>query len=96
MRDRYGRVGLVAYRFAFGEVWSRDRISRRDRSLAVISILTAVGAVEELRSHVPAGRRHGLTATEIDAAIEHLSLYVGLPRAIDAARVAWPLLSGDF
>ena len=79
---------MLAYRWAFGEVWARPELARRDRSLAVIAILTSLGAVEELRFHVPAGLRHGLTGDEIEAAITHLALYAGFPRAVEAIRVA--------
>ena len=45
LSDALGDVGVLAYRWAFGEVWARTELSRRDRSLAVIAILTALGAV---------------------------------------------------
>jgi alkylhydroperoxidase/carboxymuconolactone decarboxylase family protein YurZ len=79
---------VLAYRWAFGEVWSRTELSRRDRSLAVISILTSLGADPELAVHVPTGVRHGLSPAEIEAAITHLTLYVGFPRAVEAMRAA--------
>ena len=85
---RLGDVGVLAYRWAFGEVWARAELSRRDRSLAVITILTALGAVDELAVHVPTGIRHGLSAAEIEAAITHLALYAGFPRAVEAMRAA--------
>ena len=81
-----GGVGELAYRWAFGDVWARTELSRRDRSLAVIAILTALGAVDELAVHGPAGVRHGLSRVEIEAAITHLGLYAGLPRAVEAMR----------
>jgi 4-carboxymuconolactone decarboxylase len=83
-----GGVGELAYRWAFGEVWSRSELSRRDRSLAVIAILTSLGAERELAVHVPTGVRNGLTATEVEAAITHLALYAGFPRAVQAMRTA--------
>jgi 4-carboxymuconolactone decarboxylase len=83
-----GGVGVVAYRWVFGEIWARDQLTRRDRSLAVIAILTALGAVRELALHAVAGIRHGLSRGEIEAAITHLTLYAGLPRAIEAMRAA--------
>jgi 4-carboxymuconolactone decarboxylase len=88
LAEALGDVGVLAYRWAFGEVWARPELGRRDRSLAVIAILTALGAVEELKFHVPAGLRHGLTGDEIEAAITHLALYAGFPRAVEAIRVA--------
>jgi 4-carboxymuconolactone decarboxylase len=83
-----GGVGVLAYRWAFGEVWARNELSRRDRSLSVIAILTSLGAVHELAVHVPAGLTHGLSREEIEAAITHLSLYAGFPRAVEAMRAA--------
>ena len=36
--------------------------------------------------HVPAGLTHGLTRIEIEEIVTHLSLYAGLPRAVEAMR----------
>jgi 4-carboxymuconolactone decarboxylase len=83
-----GDVGVLAYRWAFGEVWARTELARRDRSLVVIAILTALGTVDELAVHVPTGVRHGLSRAEIEAALTHLALYSGVPRAVEAMRAA--------
>jgi 4-carboxymuconolactone decarboxylase len=88
LSDRLGGVGELAYRWAFGEIWARPELSRRDRSLSVIAILTALGATPELAVHVPAGLGHGLTRADIEAAITHLALYSGFPRAVEAMRAA--------
>ena len=61
-RGRVGDVGVLARRWVFGEVWARTELSRRDRSLAVIAILTSLGASAELAVHVPAGVGNGLSA----------------------------------
>ena len=79
---------MIAYRWAFGEIWSRDELSRRDRSVVVIAILTSLGAVAELAVHVPAGLAHGLSRAEIEEIVTHVSLYAGLPRAVEAMRAA--------
>ena len=86
--DVLGGVGEVAYRWVFGEVWARTELARRDRSLSVIAILTSLGATEELAVHAAVGVRHGLSREEIEAAITHLALYAGLPRAVEAMRTA--------
>jgi 4-carboxymuconolactone decarboxylase len=90
-----GEVGVVAYRWAFGEIWCRPQLSRRDRSIVVIAILTSLGAVAELAVHGPAGVRHGLTREEVEEVVSHLSLYAGIPRAVEAMRTvreAWAKL----
>lgn len=97
MEAMLGEVGVVAYRWAFGEIWSRPQLSRRDRSIVVISILVWLGATAELEVHVPAGLRHGLTRVEIEEVVNHLSLYAGIPRAVEAmrtVRAAWAKLDG--
>jgi 4-carboxymuconolactone decarboxylase len=86
MESTFGEVGVVAYRWAFGEIWSREELSRRDRSIVVIAILTSLGASPELAVHAPAGLAHGLSRVEVEEVVNHLSLYVGIPRAIEAMR----------
>lgn len=88
MAARYGEVGVTSYRWALGEIWSRPQLSRRDRSIVVIAILTWLGAVNQLAIHIPAGLRHGLTRSEVEEVINHLALYAGIPRAVDAIGVA--------
>jgi 4-carboxymuconolactone decarboxylase len=85
--DAMGEVGVIAHRWACGEVWSRAELTRRDRSIVVISILVSLAATEELAHHVQGGLRHGLTRVEIEEIVNHLSLYAGIPRAVDAKRV---------
>jgi 4-carboxymuconolactone decarboxylase len=86
MQALLGELGVTAYRWAFGEIWSRPELSRRDRSIVVIAILIALGAVAELDVHFPAGLRHGLTRVEEEEIVNHLSLYAGIPRAVEAMR----------
>jgi 4-carboxymuconolactone decarboxylase len=88
MSDLLGEPGVTIYRFALGDVWGRPQLSRRDRSIVVITILTWLGATNELDVHVPAGLNHGLTRVEIEEVINHLSLYAGAPRAVGAMRAA--------
>ncbi len=88
MRERLGDVGEWAMKWAFGEIWSRPQLSRRDRSLVVISILTALGQDAELAFHVPAGLAHGLTREEIEEIMTHLCLYAGFPRGVDGMQAA--------
>lgn len=95
MQELLGPVGVTAYRFAFGDVWSRPQLSRRDRSIVVISILVNLGCTAELDVHAPAGLRHGLTRVEIEEIVNHLALYAGVPRAVEAiraVRAAWARL----
>ncbi|NUU15774.1 4-carboxymuconolactone decarboxylase [Cellulomonas humilata] len=75
-------------RYAWGEVWSRPGLSRRERSIATLALLVAGGHEAELRMHVRAALRNGLEPEEITEVILHTALYAGLPSANAAMTVA--------
>lgn len=72
--------------FAFGEIWARPQLSRRDRSLLVVSVLTALGRGDELDIHVPAALRHGVTKTELEEVMLTVFAYAGAPLAVEGIR----------
>lgn len=72
----------------FGDVWERDALAKRDRSLITISSLITSGAFEQLRSHLAMGRRNGLAREELIEAIIHLAFYAGWPKAMSAIQIA--------
>jgi 4-carboxymuconolactone decarboxylase len=76
-------VDRLGYQWAFGDVWSRDELSRRDRSIVVIAILTALSRVDELAFHVPASLNHGLSRVEVEEIMVQMTIYGGVPRAIE-------------
>ena len=83
MVEHLGDVGMIAYHWAFGDLWSRDELNRRDRSLIVIAILTVLSRVDELAFHVPAGLNHGLNREEIEEVMVQMTIYGGIPRAVE-------------
>lgn len=68
-------------RYAWGEVWARPQLTRSQRSIATLASLVTGGHENELRMHVRAALRNGLTRTEIAEVISHTALYAGLPAA---------------
>jgi len=72
----------------FGDVWARPELSPRDRSLVVVSALTALYRTSELKSHIRIGLQNGLTKEEIAEAITHMAFYACWPCAVNAVRVA--------
>lgn len=88
LRAHLGGLADWAMKWAFGEIWSRPELSRRDRSLVVIAILTALGQEAELAFHVRGGLNHGLAVADIEEVMTHLCLYVGFPRAVEGMRAA--------
>ncbi len=72
----------------FGTLWTRDGISRRDRSLVTLGILIALRATDELHAHFKIARTNGLTDEELAEVIYHASGYAGFPAANTAKTVA--------
>ena len=91
--ERLGPLGSYVVDFALGDIWSRDGLSRRDRSLIVITILATLNMLNQLRSHVRGGLNHGLTREEIEEVYVQLAAYAGFPRAIDATTATHEVLA---
>jgi 3-oxoadipate enol-lactonase / 4-carboxymuconolactone decarboxylase len=71
-------------RYAWGDVWARPGLSRRDRSIATLASLTTGGHENEIAMHVRAALRNGLTRDEIAEVLLHTALYAGLPASNSA------------
>ncbi len=72
----------------FGDVWERPQLSKRDRSLLTIGVLTALYRTDQLRGHIGRGLENGLTEEEIGELITHVAFYAGWPAGVNAAQVA--------
>ncbi|MGG0811332.1 carboxymuconolactone decarboxylase family protein [Paenibacillus alvei] len=71
----------------FGDLWRREQLSLRDRSLVTISALVAGGLTEQLPYHLRLSVENGLQQEEIVETITHLAYYAGWPRAASALQV---------
>jgi len=81
-------LDVLAADYCFGEIWTREDLDRKSRSLATVSMLIGSGRFEELRFHFPAAVRNGWSVKEIDEVILHATAYVGFPAATSARRIA--------
>jgi 3-oxoadipate enol-lactonase/4-carboxymuconolactone decarboxylase len=75
-------------RYAWGEIWSRPGLSRRDRSLITLASLVTGSHANEIAMHVRAALTNGVTREEISEVILHTSVYAGLPAANEAFAIA--------
>ncbi|MFJ2374388.1 carboxymuconolactone decarboxylase family protein [Streptomyces sp. NPDC087769] len=69
----------------FGDVWERDGLSPRDRSLVTVTALIALYRSDQLGFHLGLALENGLSRTELSEAITHLAFYTGWPNAMGAA-----------
>jgi 4-carboxymuconolactone decarboxylase len=72
----------------FGDVWERPGLSKRDRSLITVAVLTALYRTDQLRGHIRRALDNGVTKDEIGEVITHMAFYGGWPTAANAAGVA--------
>jgi len=78
-----------------GDVWARQELSPRDRSLVTVAALIAGGNTEQLLSHLTRAKENGLSKTELVEVITQLAFYAGWPRAMSAIRVAKDLFTKE-
>lgn len=73
----------------FGGTYQRPGLSPRERQLANLAALTALGGVDpQLAGQVVTSLRVGLTPEEVVEVFVHLAPYVGVPKALAGLRVA--------
>lgn len=80
-------------RNAWGDIWSRPGLPRRDRSLITLALLAALQHEGELAMHIRAALRNGVTKEEISEVLLQVGVYAGAPAANRAFAVAQETLS---
>ena len=79
-------------KMAWGSVWTRDGLERRERSMITLAVLAALHCDDELALHVRAALRNGLTAEEIREVLLHTAVYAGVPASNTAFAIAQRVL----
>ncbi len=72
----------------WGEIWTKNAIPKKTRSLVTIATLAALKASAELRIHVHGALRNGCTVEEIQEVLLQSAVYCGIPAGIEAFRTA--------
>ncbi|MER6099211.1 alpha/beta fold hydrolase [Streptomyces sp. NPDC001728] len=85
--DPDGSFQDLVTRYAWGEVWDRDGLDRRTRSVVTLTALIAGGHREALADHTRAALRNGLSAAELREIVVHAGVYCGFPAAETALGV---------
>lgn len=76
------------FEHCFAAVWARPGLERATRSIITISVLAALGRMEELKSHIRMGLNNGLTREQLKELFLHVGVYAGAPSAVAAVRAA--------
>ena len=66
----------------FGEVWTREELSLRDRRLVTMGVIAALGEGDTFGIQVRSALKNGeLTVNQVREMLVHLAQYAGYPRA---------------
>jgi 4-carboxymuconolactone decarboxylase len=74
-------------RVLFGEVWEREGLNKRDRSLVTVACLVALCRDGQLPFHLQTALDNDVTRQELEEVVTHLAFYAGWPAAATAARL---------
>ncbi|KAL2785063.1 AhpD-like protein [Aspergillus keveii] len=72
--------------WAWGNIWNRPGLDRKQRSLLNIGLLIALDRQNELAIHVRGAVRNGLSEIEIREAVMHSTVYCGAPAGMEGMR----------
>jgi 4-carboxymuconolactone decarboxylase len=78
--------------YAYGDVWQRTALPPATKSLVMIAMMAAAKQPNELGVHLRGALKNGCTAEQIQEVLLLLTLYCGIPSAIDAHRIAADVL----
>ncbi|TCH96325.1 carboxymuconolactone decarboxylase family protein [Roseococcus sp. SYP-B2431] len=88
LKAQFPKLVEMTNTYVYGDLWEREQLSKRDRSMVTIAALVALGWKDQLESHIGRGLGNGLTREEVSEIITHLSMYAGWPAAMTASHVA--------
>jgi len=74
--------------YAYGEIWGREALPRKMRSLLTLGMMCAANRPHELRIHLRGAITNGCTREEIREVLLQVAIYCGIPAALDAHNIA--------
>jgi 4-carboxymuconolactone decarboxylase len=74
--------------YAYGEIWGREALPRKVRSLLVLAMMCAANRPHELRIHLRGAITNGCSREEIREVLLQVAIYCGIPASLDAHNMA--------
>ena len=81
--------------YCWGEVWTRQVLSNKQRSLNNLCIIATLNRAAEFEMHVRGAVRNGCTAAEIRDTLIQVAIYAGIPAGVEAFRIARKVLMDE-
>lgn len=71
--------------YCWGDVWTDERLTRRERSLLVLGMTGAMGRLGEFEIHTRGALNNGVTTDELAAVLRQIAVYCGVPAGVGCA-----------
>jgi 4-carboxymuconolactone decarboxylase len=85
----------IVTEYCWGEVWTRDVLSNKQRSLNNLCIIATLNRAAEFEIHVRGALRNGCTPAEIRDTLIQVAVYAGIPAGVEAFRIAKKVLTEE-
>ena len=91
-----GELGDRIIETIYGDIYQRPGLTLKERQIATLSMLMALGGKDrQVKVHMRAGLRVGITEDELRELVIQLAAYAGFPAAINAQAQLNEVLSED-
>ena len=74
--------------YCWGAVWGRERLTKPERSLINLAMISALNRPNELKLHVKGALRNGVPKEKIREVLLQVTIYCGVPAGVDSFRIA--------
>jgi 4-carboxymuconolactone decarboxylase len=82
----------IVTEYCWGEVWTRQVLTNKQRSLNNLAMIAALNRSAEFELHVRGALRNGCTPEEIRDTLIQVAIYAGIPAGVEAFRIARKVL----
>jgi 4-carboxymuconolactone decarboxylase len=90
-----GDLGRSIIEFVYGDIYLRPGLSLRDRELAAVATLVALGRSSQIPQHLRAALKAGVSADELREVILQTSAIAGFPPAMNAMSTLKTILADE-
>nr|WP_294896015.1 carboxymuconolactone decarboxylase family protein [uncultured Pedobacter sp.] len=85
LKDISPDLGRYIIEYSFGDIYSRDGLGLKEKEIAVVAALTAMGnAQPQLKVHINGALNTGSSINEVKEVILQMSVYSGFPGCVNA------------
>lgn len=79
--------------WCWGFGWGDDTIDAKTRSMMNLTMIAALGKMEEWELHLNGALNNGVTVDEIRSILHAIAIYCGVPQGVECFRIARAVLT---